>query len=76
MTNRRNFLLGAAAMAVTGPAFAQRSMPLGLQLYTVRQDLAKDFDGTIKKVRDIGIRHVQANLTKSGKISSGPEEAL
>jgi len=67
MTNRRNFLLGAAAMTFAGPAFAQRSVPLGLQLYTVRQDLAKDFDGTVKKVRDIGIRHVQANLTMSGK---------
>jgi sugar phosphate isomerase/epimerase len=67
MTNRRNFLLGAAAMAMPGPAFAQKSVPLGLQLYTVRQDLAKDYDGTIKKVRDFGIRHVQANLTQSGK---------
>jgi sugar phosphate isomerase/epimerase len=71
MTNRRNFLLGAAALgltsSVTGPAFAQRSIPLGLQMYTVRADLAKDFDGTAKKVRDIGIRHVQANLTQSGK---------
>jgi len=69
MTNRRNFLLGAAAMSVAGPAIAQKSVPLGLQLYTVRQDLAKDFDGTVKKVRDIGIRHVQANLTMNGKTS-------
>jgi len=67
MTNRRNFLMGAAALAVSGPAFAQKSVPLGLQLYTVRQDLAKDYGGTIQKVRDIGIRHVQANLTMSGK---------
>ena len=69
MTSRRNFLLGAAALSVTGPAFAQRSIPLGLQMYTVRNDLAKDFDGTAKKVRAIGIRHVQANLTQSGKSS-------
>jgi sugar phosphate isomerase/epimerase len=69
MTNRRNFLLGAAAMSVAGPAFSQTSVPLGLQLYTVRQDLAKDFEGTVKKVHDIGIRHVQANLTMNGKTS-------
>jgi sugar phosphate isomerase/epimerase len=75
MTNRRNFLLGAAAMAMPGPAFAQKSVPLGLQLYTVRQDLAKDYDGTIKKVRDFGIRHVQANLTQSGK-SAQDQKAL
>jgi sugar phosphate isomerase/epimerase len=70
MTNRRNFLLGAAAMSVASPAIAQKSVPLGLQLYTVRQDLAKDFDGTVKKVRDIGIRNVQANLTMNGKTSA------
>src|SRR6201985_660008 len=73
MTSRRDFLLGAAALGLTtgaaGSAFAQRSIPLGLQMYTVRADLAKDFDGTAKKVRDIGIRHVQANLTQSGKSS-------
>jgi len=56
-------------MGLTGPSFAQRSIPLGLQMYTVRNDLAKDFDGTAKKVRAIGIRHVQANLTQSGKSS-------
>ena len=69
MTSRRDFLLGAAALSVTGPAFAQGSIPLGLQMYTVRADLAKDFDGTTKKLREYGIRHVQANLTMSGKSS-------
>jgi sugar phosphate isomerase/epimerase len=74
MTNRRNFLLGAAAMTVgasaSWPAFAQRTVPLGLQLYTVRADLAKDYEGTMKKLKDIGIRHVQANLTMAGKTSA------
>jgi sugar phosphate isomerase/epimerase len=69
MTTRRNFLLGAAAMAAAGPCVAQARIPLGLQLYTVRQDLDKDFDGTIRKVRDIGIRNVQANLTMNGRSS-------
>jgi sugar phosphate isomerase/epimerase len=70
MTTRRNFLLGAAALVATGPAFAQRPVPLGLQLYTVRADLAKDYEGTMKKLKDIGIRHVQANLTMAGKTSA------
>jgi len=70
MTSRRDFLLGAAALSVTGPAWAQSGpIPLGLQMYTVRADLAKDFDGTTKKLREYGIRHVQANLTMSGKSS-------
>ena len=70
MTTRRNFLLGAAALAVSSPAFALRHVPLGLQLYTVRADLAKDYEGTMKKLKDIGIRHVQANLTMAGKTSA------
>jgi sugar phosphate isomerase/epimerase len=75
MTTRRNFLgMTAAAFAAapfaSGPAFAQRRVPLGLQLYTVRADLAKDYEGTMKKLKDIGIRHVQANLTMAGKTSA------
>ena len=55
MTTRRNFLLGAAALAATGgPAFAQRHLPLGLQLYTVCADLAKDYEGTIRLVKAAG----------------------
>ncbi len=75
MTTRRNFLTGAAAAFAaapfaSAPAFAQRKVPLGLQLYTVRADLAKDYEGTMKKLKDIGIRHVQANLTMAGKTSA------
>ncbi len=71
MTTRRNFLLGAAALAATGgPAFAQRHLLLGLQLYTVRADLAKDYEGTMKLVKAAGVREVQANLTMAGKNSA------
>ena len=71
MTTRRNFLgLSAAALAMPSLAFARGTVPLGLQLYTVRTDLAKDFDGTIKTLRGYGIRDVQANLTQSGKSSA------
>ncbi len=73
MTSRRQFLAGTAALAAapfaSGPAFAQRHIPLGLQLYTVRADLAKDYEGTLKQVKAAGIRKVQANLTMSGKTS-------
>jgi sugar phosphate isomerase/epimerase len=71
MTSRRDFLLGAAAMTVTAalPAFAQRHLLLGLQLYTVRADLAKDYEGTLKQVKAAGVRKVQANLTMAGKTS-------
>src|SRR5215475_847606 len=74
MTDRRQFLTGAAAAFAaapfaTSPAFAQRHLPLGLQLYTVRADLAKDYEGTLKQVKAAGVRKVQANLTNSGKTS-------
>lgn len=34
-------------------------MPVGLQLYTLRQQLAEDFFGTLRRVRDIGYRAVE-----------------
>jgi sugar phosphate isomerase/epimerase len=70
MTNRRDFLLGAAMTAAMPEfAFAQRPLLLGLQLYTVRADLAKDYEGTLKQVKAAGVRKLQANLTMSGKTS-------
>ena len=32
---------------------------LGLQLYSVRGEMAKDFEGTIKKVAEIGYKYVE-----------------
>jgi len=70
MTNRRQFLAGSAALVALGrAAHAKARIPLGLQLYTVRDDLAKDFDGTLKAVQGIGIRHVQSNLSMNGRDS-------
>jgi sugar phosphate isomerase/epimerase len=66
---RRSFLksttIGAAILAIEGkgPALLDASalgLPVGLQLYTVRQELAKDFNGTLKHVADIGYREVEA----------------
>jgi hypothetical protein len=74
MTSRREFLASAAAAFAAAPfasvpALAQRHLLLGLQLYTVRADLAKDYEGTLKLVKAAGVRKVQANLTMSGKTS-------
>ncbi len=56
--NRREFnltLLAAAAAAGLGkPLLAAAGLPIGIQLYTVRELAAKDFKGTLKKVREIG----------------------
>jgi sugar phosphate isomerase/epimerase len=51
-------LLGAdnGAAVGTGPSFKG---PLGLQLYSLREQFAKDVPGTLKQVRDFGFRDVE-----------------
>ena len=68
MITRRSFLqstLAAGAWAAS-PASARalapaaRPWPIGLQLYTVRNPLPKDFAGTLQKIAAIGYTEVEA----------------
>ncbi len=56
--NRREFnltLLATAAAAGMGkPLLAATGLPIGIQLYTVRELAEDDFKGTLKKVREVG----------------------
>jgi sugar phosphate isomerase/epimerase len=77
MLNRRSFLgrvgVGvAAAAAGTTRLFAQqhRIERLGLQLYTVRDEMAKDFDGTLEKVAALGYKEVEF----AGYFKKSPQE--
>jgi len=58
--DRRVFIgtLGAAALAARS-AFATSIKNVGVQLYTVRADMEKDFDGTLAKVAAIGYKEVE-----------------
>jgi sugar phosphate isomerase/epimerase len=58
--DRRTFIgtMGAAALAMRR-AFAASIPRLGVQLYTVRTVLDKDFDGTLAKVASIGYAEVE-----------------
>lgn len=59
---RRTFLTGCAGLAATFalPARGASSrFPIGLQLYTVAAEIAKDLPGTLKAVHDIGYREVE-----------------
>ena len=47
---------GSAASAGTGPSFKG---PLGLQLYSLRDQFAEDVPGTLDKVRDFGFQYVE-----------------
>src|SRR6266540_245525 len=72
MTSRRDFLttmaagVGAAALP-PGRAVASDvpevktglNGPVGLQLYSLREQLKKDVPGTLAKVRPMGIREVE-----------------
>lgn len=58
MLSRRNFL--AASLAASIPARADPlGMRPGIQLYTVRDALAADTQGTLKQLRTIGYREVE-----------------
>ena len=58
--DRRTFLgtLAAGVVAVRA-SFAASIKNVGVQLYTVRTDLEKDFDGTLAKVAAIGYKEVE-----------------
>jgi sugar phosphate isomerase/epimerase len=68
MTSRRNFLKSASAATIWSAgvgssvrAYAQGlNLPLGLQLYSVRELLPVDFDGTLRKIGGLGYREVEA----------------
>ena len=42
-----------------GRPYAGRLGNLGIQLYTVRRDLARDAEGTLARVAEIGFREVE-----------------
>ena len=45
-------------------------LPVGLQLYTVRDDMAKDFEGTLQKVKELGYDGVEF----AGLYNNTPEQ--
>lgn len=59
-------LTGAGAFARHGAA-QPYDLPIGLQLYTVGDDLQKDFEGTMKTIAQIGYRQIEGNLSAGGK---------
>lgn len=65
-SSRRSFLrttgafAGAALVGGHHLAAASLSMPIGLQLYSVRELLPKDFDGTLQQLNAAGYKVVEA----------------
>jgi sugar phosphate isomerase/epimerase len=81
MTTRRSFLEILAAGAAT-TALAQRARaaaggkpPLGLQLYSLRDQLKKDVPGTLKQVRDWGFEEIEAYTDFGPNIAGAIKDA-
>ncbi len=68
MITRREFLQSTSAALAGGSAFlggvrlhaSPFGLPIGLQLYSVRELLPKDYAGTLKQVAALGYREVEA----------------
>ncbi len=68
MHSRRDFLKASSATFLYGPAFLRGNtllaqslgLPLGLQLYSVREMLPTDYEGTLKQIAALGYRQVEA----------------
>lgn len=64
MISRRHFvqstLVAAAALKLAPAAFAQqKKLPIALQLYSIRNDCAKDFDAALAQVAKLGFDGVE-----------------
>lgn len=65
-SSRRSFLKTSGAVAAGACMGAQRmaakpvGLPIGLQLYSVRNQLPKDFEGTLRQLGAMGYREVEA----------------
>ena len=46
-----------------------KDIKVGIQLYSLRDELAKDMDGTLKRVKDMGYDYVEF----AGRLSNGDE---
>lgn len=59
--SRRSFLAlaGAASASFAFPAFAAKRVPVGIELYSVRDELAKDLPGTVRAVAKMGYEVVE-----------------
>lgn len=62
--SRRDFLPMLGSLAVAGPiiaadAAARKAVPIGLQMYTVRDDEKRDLAGTLKGLREMGYECVE-----------------
>ncbi len=59
MTSRREFLALAGASAAMAAPRDRFSGPLGIELYSLRREMAKDIPSTLRRVREFGFKEVE-----------------
>jgi sugar phosphate isomerase/epimerase len=81
MTTRRSFLAtlaagaGTAALAARARAATAGKPPLGLQLYSLRNQLKQDVPGTLKQVKAWGFEEVEAYTDFGANIAGALKDA-
>lgn len=72
MKTRRNFLVQSSTLAIGTmlmPSFtfaADSDRKFGVQLYSFREDMAKDAMGTLQKIADIGFKEIESARSDKG----------
>ncbi len=71
--SRRSFLAFSATLPWAFSARAVKSIPAGLELYSVRDELKKDPEATVPAVAQMGYQGFDIRVSNSmRRISSGP----
>lgn len=58
-STRRTFLAGAVALSVADGAPKRKGAPIGLELYSVREEMKKDLLGAVRRVGQMGYEGVE-----------------
>lgn len=72
MNTRRSFiknsaLVGAGSLLLPTFSFTKHeNVAYGVQLYTFRDELAKDAKGTLKQIADLGIKKIESARSSKG----------
>jgi len=83
-TNRRQFMMRSAIFAAAGSvagwpkvtAADPLGLPIGIQLYTVGDDMQKDAPGTVKRIAQIGYKEVETAGFGSVKTAAALRKVL
>ena len=59
MISRRSLLAQAVAASVASAASKKTHIPIGLELYSVREELKQDLMGTVRAVAKLGYEDVE-----------------